>query len=78
MNNDNNLFDKVYAFNIFDSTRGIKFNTLSLVNGNAELPTKETATQNGRILYYPLSVKHRVGREYTTVLKLKEFIADTL
>lgn len=78
LNYDNNLFDKVYAFNIFDSTRGIKFNTLSLQPAGDILPTKETATENGRILYYPLSVKHRVGREYTTILKLKEFIADIL
>lgn len=78
LNYDNNLFDKVYAFNIFDSTRGIKFNTLSLQPAGDILPTKETATENGRILYYPLSVRHKIGREFTTILKLKEFIADTL
>lgn len=78
LNYDNNLFDKVYAFNIFDSTRGIKFNTLSLQPAGDILPTKETATENGRILYYPLSVKHKIGREFTTILKLKEFIADSL
>lgn len=78
LNYDNNLFDKVYAFNIFDSTRGFKFNTPSLLNGNTVLPTKESATQNNRLLYYPLSVRHKVGREFTTILKLKEFIGEAL
>ncbi len=77
LNYGNNLFNKIFVFNIFSDLRGVKFNTPSLIGGGAYAPDKATATDSAsRIIYYVMGVEHTIGKQNFTILKLKEFITD--
>jgi hypothetical protein len=79
LNYTGNLYAKTFGFNIFDDTRGLKFNSPSLNADTPALPDKNTAMDDsGRIIYYPLNIEHRIGKEMCTIIKLKEFIDDSI
>jgi hypothetical protein len=76
LNYGENIFDKTFAFVIFENKRGINFNKPALETNNTILPDKETAVNSGKIVYFVNGLSHTLLNEYTTILKLKEFIAD--
>jgi len=73
-------FRKLFVIEYFNDLVGNNFNVPALSAGNKIIPSVNTVTANERnlvhVLYQVIGVKHVVGKNYTTTIKIKVLLAD--